>query len=675
MHRRADFETSWRSTVPRSRAPVSVDLSRRLRSAGLLLATALAALMALPASAIEFGFSQISWLDGSGGYTSQYSDWGRVEIGLTSADDPLFHAMDAGGVLGRGGYINIVTTVQGVTAWSVENLPIFYTDPLELYDPIQMSGRLPQGVAFDLGVTAGTPGTPGVQVSNLNYYYTIDPVPLAAMPSGASGPAPVVNLDYRAGGDNLWLGTLHHEGGSQTTPAPAKKFEGAKPTESIGSVAKITKPETSVAAVNEDNNGCAPGSVTRSLKYLDDAHASVTISDNTDKVYGDMKVKMNTDAAGTSTPEILSGKNAYVNDKKLPIVSTQTTDFKKAMDTLKKGGDVEVGVSWGTGTKDGKPASLGAHRAFVSEIQEIKDSSGNTTGYVVKIIDDPNQGDGKAENKTHTLKFDAAGKLVQHDGTTAATGAGLINFQTEDVVKKAPVRQYPATAPKMPKNGKAAVKAYRCEGASPAVDVCDTLIEHKGTTRNGTELFSTLTVTAGEPVEPDAPGVVRMDLEVEAFEPLESTFLALEMGLEHLRPDSPERGTLTPAILGDPEYLFVKDLVETSSFFDITYQVSMPEQALQIYRLHGEVPDALEGKVWIQNLAAIAQGPPGVPDSFFDVFLAMNVEPSAGGLFGADQPLLNMQLTIEQVPEPGTFAMLAAGFVALLAWRRRNRLA
>ena len=154
-------------------------------------------LAALSAAGAGLSFEQVSWLDTSGGYVSQYSDWGQVLVSLNSADDGMFYDMTLlDGTVGRGGYVNIVTDAGGSQSWEVANLPIFYQAPAEL------DGRLPQEVKFDLGVTSGG------QVTALNYHYTIDQFPLAAMPgTGTGGSASVVEFKQYMAGDNLWMGS------------------------------------------------------------------------------------------------------------------------------------------------------------------------------------------------------------------------------------------------------------------------------------------------------------------------------------------------------------------------------------------------------------------------------------------------------------------------------------
>jgi len=220
-----------------------------------VLAAVLVALVAVPAQAITFDFFQIDWLAdpsapvGDGTYVSQDSDWGRVEIGLTSGDDALFWPMTlADGTAGFGGFVNVFTDAGGSNDWEIYNLPVFYEDPSEL------DGRLPQGVHFDLGVT------PGTDVAALNYDYSIHglPQPTSNPPPATLPHSASVNVfDLRISGDVLYLDGSLLEGGGMTSPQAAMDFPAAESGEVIGSRASISMPENQVAPVNEDDNGCA----------------------------------------------------------------------------------------------------------------------------------------------------------------------------------------------------------------------------------------------------------------------------------------------------------------------------------------------------------------------------------------------------------------------------------
>lgn len=611
-------------------------------------------LAALSAAGAGLSFEQVSWLDTSGGYVSQYSDWGQVLVSLNSADDGMFYDMTLlDGTVGRGGYVNIVTDAGGSQSWEVANLPIFYQAPAEL------DGRLPQEVKFDLGVTSGG------QVTALNYHYTIDQFPLAAMPgTGTGGSASVVEFSQFMAGDNLWMGSTFIEGAGGGTPQPAEDFGGAGAGEALGWQTGIAVPQNSVPAIDEDGNGCAPGAVARSIQYMDSAHDNVNLPDyvTPQATYDLLYIAMDTKPNGTSTADILTGKDAFVDVLGLPIVSTQTTNFFTAMQTLANKGDVELGVNWGTGA-NGK--SQGAHRTFVSGIQEIVDGSGNTTGFVVTTIDDPTQGDGNAENRQHTMKFDANGKLVQCDGHGVAADAGIINFQIENVIPVKEIIQWWADGGFyiLPAGGGIPRPGGNIPLGRPGrldSDSCVGIRYDGAHASGGGHLISShLLVNPpdnGTP-QPDRTDslVMVLDGEVAWVDPSAPIFVGASLHLEHLLPEGEAGigpyGAFVAAVEGD-ETIMLENLVATSSFFDITYAVDMPGTATQLFRLHGEIPEELLGKAWL--LSMDNTDPDWWVESFFDVFFEMELSPDAYELVHmVESPLLNMEFFALLVPGPG----------------------
>ena len=207
----------------------------------------------------------------------------------------------------------------------------------------------------------------------------------------------------------------------------------------IQSSTKIAIAESSVPAIDEQYEGCAPGSAARSIHYLKQkfpnlasALGTETPQQTYEKLRDAMMTQVGKGAAGTQVSKFKTGKDAYNNGLPgKPIMTMQIggapADFATAMMALANMKDVEAMIYWGT---DAAGKSQGGHAAFISEIIKIKDAAtGAITGYQINIIDDRPQGDGTANNTKTTLKFDAAGTLQGY-----GTGAGMIGFQIEMVV-------------------------------------------------------------------------------------------------------------------------------------------------------------------------------------------------------------------------------------------------
>lgn len=383
-----------------------------------MFAVAVVGLWFLPSGAhgASVSFSQIDWLDGAGGYTSYESDWGGVQVTLDVVDAAYFAPVSSGYVT----YVNVTTTVAGGAGgnWGVQNLAVVLDD----LSADTFVGRLGESVFFDLGIAPGSQ-----RVSDIEYILSLGAAPLASAPSGAMAVSGVDVEEVLFGG---LIGTVDGEtfegGTSQAAPPAALNFVGVGPGEQVGGKGAIKGKEKDVPKVAEDKNHCAPGSAARSLKYLAAHNPNVNVPDDPTQLHKDLAKEMKTTLkSGTWVDRFKSGKDEYVEKKKLPIRTKQTKNVEDVIDALKKGADVELMVYWG---KNSSGKSMGGHAAFVTEITEIKNAAGETTGYQVKTIDDAKQGDGKAANDPHTYRFDKDGKLRGF-----GTGAGLIGYQIETV--------------------------------------------------------------------------------------------------------------------------------------------------------------------------------------------------------------------------------------------------
>ncbi|HYU32641.1 MAG TPA: hypothetical protein VEW48_10805 [Thermoanaerobaculia bacterium] len=333
---------------------------------------------ALP-SGVRVEFAQLNWLGEGGKAGFPQSRVGTAEFSFGPEAGPL--------VAGNGAFINVVTQVPGGTrSWAVRNLFVRYPSAAH------MEGSHPS-VQFSLT----TPN--GLRVSSLSYSLSVTASPLNAAPSSPLAFAPVALENYHTGGFN--------GGGSGLSLRPLTIGPWIGPAViPRGPTATTDVPADGIPPVDEGTNGCAPGSVARSIAYMTGDEDAQDIYDD---LYDDMGT---TEEDGTQIDNIVKGKAAYAEANGLDITTDLNSDgidsIGDAMDTLDKGGDVEILIGWDEG---------GGHAAMVTSITDNGDGT-----YTITYVDDPNQGDGKGENEEHTITVNADGSF---DGGT------VIGFITE----------------------------------------------------------------------------------------------------------------------------------------------------------------------------------------------------------------------------------------------------
>lgn len=325
---------------------------------------------ALP-SGVRVEFAQLNWLGERREVRFPQSRVGTAKFSFDPGAAPL--------VAGSGAFINVVTQVPGGTrSWAVRNLFVRYPSAAH------MAGSHPS-VQFSLT----TPN--GLRVSSLAYSVSLTSSPLHAAPSSPFAFAPVALESYHTGGFN--------GGGSGLSLRPLTIGPWIGPILiPRGRTATTDVPADDIPAVDEDTNGCAPGSVARSIAYM-------TGDENVQDIYDDLYEDMGTTEEGTTDDNIVSGKAAYAEENGLDITTDLNLDglgsIGDAMDTLEDGGDVEILISWDEG---------GGHAAMVTSITDNGDGT-----YTITYVDDPDQGDGQAENEEHTITVNADGSF---DGGT-----------------------------------------------------------------------------------------------------------------------------------------------------------------------------------------------------------------------------------------------------------------
>jgi hypothetical protein len=334
------------------------------------------------ASGVSIQFTQLNWVADDHTVRVPYS---RVGVATLS-----FDSATASQLASQGEFFNLSAVVNGTVRWSVRNLYLHYRDA-------NRALRSHPGVQFAISSTAGTP------VSSIQYSYSLAPSAVTKIAPPASM-APVLHSNYHVGG--------LRGGGSGQASTPDTIGDWLGPA---GPVTEVHSGETWVGtddlpAVSEDDEGCAPGSVARSIRYMADNWG--VKGPTAQQIYGDLYDDMGTGPNGTDDDDIVDGKAAYVNATGLPIDTGSyfwgNVDLDDLADNLDAGGDVEILIAW-------NPS--GGHAAMVTSIVRLSDGT-----YEITYIDDGTQGDGVPTNAEHTIYVDANGNFA---------GGSVIGFISE----------------------------------------------------------------------------------------------------------------------------------------------------------------------------------------------------------------------------------------------------
>lgn len=391
----------------------------------------LAACLCLSAYAFSstLTINQVDWLQGSGGFLAQNSEWGFANFQFGPGDQGQFFSDGVGGFYG---YVQLLTNPNagsGSNNWAVQNKLMVFKDSTAF------EGRLPDGITFNLGVPRGEDltGNP-----NFRAYAFVTVIPLASMPivdiSGAQYQVAVGKEEWVFGGGAFVAPTESDsflgEAG-RVEPATAVNYVGAAPADTKREQAKIKIKDEDVEKVKEELQGCGPGSAARSLRYLV-KQGKITFAKTAQQIYEDLKAKkyMNTDLGekgnGTFNKPFVDGKNQYAKDNKLKVTTAERVCSVGALALdLDKGEDIEVLFKFG---KNDKGKDLGGHIAFVAEIVFYENDQIQVTGYELRVIDTKDQKDG-AENRSHWFKFDKDDNLTA--GANRGTGGKCLFFFDE----------------------------------------------------------------------------------------------------------------------------------------------------------------------------------------------------------------------------------------------------
>src|SRR5664279_143666 len=256
----------------------------------------LAACLCVCASALAstLAINQVDWLQGSGGFLAQNSEWGMANFQFGPGDQDAFFPDGSGGFYG---YLQLLTNPNagsGSNNWAIQNKVMVFKDSTAF------EGRLPDAITFNLGVPRGKDLT-----GNPNYraYAFVTASPLASMPivdiSGEQYQVAVDKEEWVFGGGAFVaptaLASFIGEAG-RMEPATAGNYLGAAPADTKREQAKIKIKDEDVEKVKEELQGCGPGSAARSLRYLV-KQGSIKFDETAQQIYEDLKTKkyMNTD--------------------------------------------------------------------------------------------------------------------------------------------------------------------------------------------------------------------------------------------------------------------------------------------------------------------------------------------------------------------------------------------
>ncbi len=341
-----------------------------------ILLAALLTFSSAPAFAgnVNFTLRQLHW-DTHTGSGYPFSRVGEADLQLTSANTEFLES-------NGGAYVNITlfNNVSGGIAWPVRNMYLSYPNLTALLADSPT-------VRFGLGNDAAM----GVPWGLTYLAVETSSTPLSSYPvTNIHTQVPQIRSVLSGG-----RGLPNTTGGWDLIPLNLGPYIGS--TSSPSSTGTIQKPVSDIPKIDEGPMECAPAAVARSIAYLEDLAGLPPGDPQGDK---DILVglMMTSPIFGTSDTKLLSGKEDFVDKYELPICS----ELKYAndgnwdelvcdiIDMLNNGYDIEV--------------LLTGHVGMLTSLTKHDDGS-----VTIEYVDDPEQGDGVAENETHVESFDPGG--------------------------------------------------------------------------------------------------------------------------------------------------------------------------------------------------------------------------------------------------------------------------
>lgn len=343
------------------------------------------------AQGLEVRLYQYDWPLSDGSVVS-HSRAGGFEL-LFDDDDRQLLASQGGGYVN----VSLLDNYTGQPHWVVRNLYFSFATDAEMYE-------MPVVVPFGMGTQNGLPwGQSWLATS-------VSASPAATMPLDyiQSVPAEPKLYPYLIGGWVLEDGDTAAPISSDPNQVALDNLGGTQGPQGddpqIVISGGIGNPPGGIPAPKASGNECGPASVAGSIAYMAalNNHPAPPVQD----IFNGLKDCMSTDATGTSTSNLLAGKNAYTSQHELPICSEilQGWDWIATVAAiLQGGGDVEVMIRRGDCAK---PGTTG-HIAMIRGIAQFDNGT-----ILIETMEPVTNPDGTTSWESVPLFFERGGGMI-----------------------------------------------------------------------------------------------------------------------------------------------------------------------------------------------------------------------------------------------------------------------
>ncbi|HEX3552120.1 MAG TPA: hypothetical protein VIA62_02700 [Thermoanaerobaculia bacterium] len=376
-------------------------------------------------SGVTINFTQFDWLNDDGSLAGPYTQVGVAELSFDSSA--------AGQLVGpTGAFVNLYTSQDGVSyERSIENLFLQFDTSQDLLDahptvilPVGTQDGVPAGtLCYQVAVTTDplpaespgptptpsptpqpspspipqpspTPGTAKLADASAAHFAVTGAQQGAPLPGPATCNVPVTSAPYLVGGYN--------GGGSGAfgqPPRPPRWQPGWAPGPGVARPALLGAAQGPFPTVNEDNMGCAPGGVARSIRYM--LNRRGLGGPTAQNIYAGLYAAMGTGAGGTTGPNMFNGKAAWARANGYRI-NTQfpVNTLPPVLNALNNRGDVELNITW----------QGGGHVAMVTRIDQLPGGLLQIT--YVDGLPQTGRGGAPRPNATHVIVINPANGLI-----------------------------------------------------------------------------------------------------------------------------------------------------------------------------------------------------------------------------------------------------------------------